>query len=585
MLTCYRLARVAEGDGFDSFVDDEELKTLAPGRDQFGDQFDARVYYRTPEEKFPAWVELLTQPFPNLAVVQGRAPSALLLVRVNEAKSEAAKAAGAFFAFPFGPQGRFWLKPERIVHGFGLRVALNVIYPSGSDARARLRAVDRKRHGATVVRSRSQASQQADLEMFGVNQLRDVLDRATGSPSDSFWGSAVSGSDSFALNAEVRFADLGELCIRMDAAYELDDYKDRFGWIDNIKPVTDKGLVETLSDLVVGHLKAGAGDLHLGPPDWVDWDRLDGFRFELKRTDDEDQPSYKDLMLDDYVDAVGMDALAKLSLASLQRHRVVALEGADRIAAWPVWRCLVAELKHDEKTYLLESGQFFNVDTDYLDDLNEVVDAIKPSTLTLPDSNGDTEEVYNKRAAKGGAFLLLDRKTVKVDTRTTSIELCDLLTRDGDLIHVKRHLSSSSLSHLFGQGLVSAELLQSNVEFRKKAKTVVAQQAKRRAREFDLFDEGSLLPSDFTVVFAIAADWDGRTMAQALPFFSKVNLREVFTNLDSRGFNVRLHQITAPKKAVVVKKAPAKKAPAQKAPAQKAAARKPPAKKTAGKKT
>jgi Family of unknown function (DUF6119) len=51
-----------------------------------------------------------------------------------------------------------------------------------------------------------------------------------------------------------------------------------------------------------------------------------------------------------------------------------------------------------------------------------------------------------------------------------SIELCDLLTRNRRLIHVKKRGTSSTLSHLFSRGVVSAELLARESPFRTSAR-------------------------------------------------------------------------------------------------------------------
>ncbi|MGZ6609193.1 MAG: DUF6119 family protein [Solirubrobacteraceae bacterium] len=61
----------------------------------------------------------------------------------------------------------------------------------------------------------------------------------------------------------------------------------------------------------------------------------------------------------------------------------------------------------------------------------------------------------------------------------------------------------------------------------------------QRHPSFDFFDH-EIRPSDFEVVFAIAADWVARSRAGALPFFSKVNLRNVASELSSRGFRIAL---------------------------------------------
>jgi uncharacterized protein (TIGR04141 family) len=150
---------------------------------------------------------------------------------------------------------------------------------------------------------------------------------------------------------------------------------------------------------------------------------------------------------------------------------------------------------------------------------------------------------YNERAATSSpTLLLLDRKTVRITGRTTAIEICDLLSTSHQLVHVKRHLGSSDLSHLFAQGLVSAELLQMSTEFRRVAHEKIRTETNARPG-FDFLDVPTFAPSDFEIVYAVIAGWRGRNCSEALPFFSKVNLREVVTDLRSRGFKVGLNQV------------------------------------------
>jgi hypothetical protein len=78
-------------------------------------------------------------------------------------------------------------------------------------------------------------------------------------------------------------------------------------------------------------------------------------------------------------------------------------------------------------------------------------------------------------------------RTIRIPGRTTAVEICDLLTPERTLVRVKRHFSSSNLSHLFAQGAVSAELLQMNSEFRQRAHERVVEFADGIAG-FDFFD-------------------------------------------------------------------------------------------------
>src|SRR5699024_8218801 len=68
------------------------------------------------------------------------------------------------------------------------------------------------------------------------------------------------------------------------------------------------------------------------------------------------------------------------------------------------------------------------------------------------------ENDYNESVAKTRDDVIsMDRKLINIDRGR--FELCDLLSDAKHLIHVKPWTSSSTLSHLFSQGRISAETI------------------------------------------------------------------------------------------------------------------------------
>ena len=164
--------------------------------------------------------------------------------------------------------------------------------------------------------------------------------------------------------------------------------------------------------------------------------------------------------------------------------------------------------------------------------------------------NGELKEIdegtYNELAAAPADRFLLDKKTVTIPGRTSAVEVCDVLTTDRDLIHVKRKFSSSSLSHLFGEGYVSSELLIDSSEYR----TAIRDKIGAADPDFQgLFPVDDFVASQWKVVYAIIGDWsnnaDGQPASASakLPFFSKVNLLNHTKRLRRFGFQVELARI------------------------------------------
>lgn len=118
----------------------------------------------------------------------------------------------------------------------------------------------------------------------------------------------------------------------------------------------------------------------------------------------------------------------------------------------------------------------------------------------------------------------MDKRLVKADKST--FEMCDILTCDKKLLHIKHFTSSAVLSHLFNQGLVSAECL--------KDKNIRKQANKQIDGGFRLDETDSFKAENYEVVFVIAKNKTPRR--PDLPFFSKVALHNVALRLQLIGY-------------------------------------------------
>ena len=98
----------------------------------------------------------------------------------------------------------------------------------------------------------------------------------------------------------------------------------------------------------------------------------------------------------------------------------------------------------------------------------------------------------------------------------SSLEACDLLGPGNELIHVKRASGSVPLSHLFFQGLISAETLMASAVARKQFASAVAG-----------LPRGRVLPENFRprkVVYAILLENGRQLSADTLFPFSQASL-------------------------------------------------------------
>jgi len=535
--TCYRLHDTLGGvaaTDLDDYIDlaDEQPQTYGPA--SFGD-FIAKLYLSSSEPHPPLWEGFIRSGFdPIEPLPLATSTGAAIVVELQPG--------GQHFAFTFGTLGRFLLKQEAWQRGYGLRAALNLIYPRGNTSGSgKLVAVDAKQRAGNIMRSRRQASRATSFEAFGVNTVRDLMGGATGMPQDQQWGRRVTGGDALHFDADTQFEELGKLCRALQEAHDKDDYSDKFGWINRIRPIHDPAILQEVEGYLADRLARGdITDLGLAPPEIIDWSTVTGFRYHFDARKKFWRP---ELRIQDYLH--GLDDTGDLDVAFLKSRHVWAVDSDNRQAyKWPVWRCLTGEFEYKGVTYIADEGEIFSVSQDYLRVLNGQISAIPlAADIPWPNATRSTQEgKFNEDAAKAiPSALLLDKKLVNASTQTTPIEVCDILTAKGRLIHVKRHLGSSDLSHLFSQGFVSARLLQEDADFRTATADRIASLTTDPA--FSLFGPSLLKTDDFEVVYAIVAPWRGRSAAEALPFFSKANLEQTVQELTSRGFRVALSQV------------------------------------------
>jgi uncharacterized protein (TIGR04141 family) len=547
-LTCYRIRNSIGASRLtdpEQALDLDEKDVLRYGPVD-GPDFRAWLYVVQSFPHEPRWGPFLRSGFDDVQLPTSASPAAVLLVSTSKKRFD-------LYAFTFGIGGRFLLRDEAYERGYGLRAALNVLYPATAPAgQARLRATETKRRGATLLRARVQASEVSEFETFGVNQLLDVMNSASGVPVDrDVWGSRIGGADLLAFAGEIDFSDLGRLCRQISETAERKDYQQEFGWIDNMQPVSDAWTRQRLEREVIERIVDGRlDDFSLAPPEIIDWHRVVGFRYPFDRQNKRGRSGpvlHPDVRIDDFRRGVNRAGhLDDLGIAYLLRARISVVEhdGAE-VGSWPCWKWLVGQIGLGDNTYVLDEGEFFLVNRDYLAELDTFTDAIPRGSVVLPTPRLKMKEGdYNALAAHDDAVVSMDMKTVKITTRTTPVEVCDLLTRNRQLVHVKRHFGSSDLSHLFAQGAVSAELLQASAEFRGRAQAKLNEAAGEKAG-FSFLAASPFNTADFEVVYAIIERWNARKPSEALPFFSKINLRLAVENLRSRSYRVALQPLDA----------------------------------------
>ena len=114
------------------------------------------------------------------------------------------------------------------------------------------------------------------------------------------------------------------------------------------------------------------------------------------------------------------------------------------------------------------------------------------------------------------------------------MEFCDLFSKANELIHIKRYGGSATLSHLFYQGMASAEFFQMDAGYRK----LVRDKLPAGFRSFS--PEGRPKFEQYQVIFGIISRSD---KPLTMPFFSRVGIRHAVRRLQGFGYRVSLAKI------------------------------------------
>ena len=513
---------------YDKIVDVD--KNLSTYRLRGGLGFTGRLYVSPPSQSPPLWLEFVrTGVSEDLRELSNRTNAAVLVARRGT----------RIFALTFG-HGRHLLREEALEADFGLRTALNALQPTT------LRSIDAFTIEDQTIHRRAQASRASGLEVFGVDVERDILRAVTGEPWPDLDLRAVTGvGPSLAVSAKTDFSGLGPLMDRLLTLFRRRTYRQAFSWVDNIRSIADPAVLGAADQALVRDLQKARPKAYLAPPEPVDWESIDGFEYTHRRRAKE-----TDLAVSDYLEGV-VRRIGKSALDPevLKRHKVFIFRGGstEPSGQWKLYDCIVFETSIGSRRYVLTSGRWFEINRDFVQRIRAAVRTVPIAVIGLPRANltqegkAEAEAEYNRRVAEQDpATALLDRKLARCQSASSGIEICDLLTGDGQLIHVKhRKGGSSSLSHLFAQARVSAEALAGDETFR--------QDARRILRELNQ-DRESWIPAErpaagsFTVVLAIIGLRD-EDPGDDLPFFSQVNLVQTYRALTVMGYGVGLTSI------------------------------------------
>lgn len=452
------------------------------------------------------------------------------------------------FALTFG-SGHHALDPDAFVRNFGLKVTLNSV------ARGALKNLDIATLDSTTIQKRIQASRKADLQGFGIDLQNDLLRLAGGVPTDTAFANALAGRDALTLTSKLSADEIPEKCKTALRLFDANDYKKDYSFIDQIIPVQDKKILADLDEIVFKEIKTlldkKPSDLHITLPEIIDPEESGDFGYFGIGFNSGSKKSYGELAIEDYISELQAGRPHEISgiaeLKASHEIRVVIDGQGDRQRRRRVYDCFVYEVSFKKKTYVLFSGEWYCIESKFFDAVERDYQALLGVSFHASTTAKNEQELISE-LDKNADLLNLDKvKASPSGAKGANLEPCDFLSRRKEFIHLKDGHGSAPISHLWNQGLVSAESFIRDAVFRKSMRdSAINRQKAAKKSKFELLlpdGRSKVTPTDYKVVFGIMRHPYQRSKQLGLPFFSKVSLRAVASRIQLMGYAVEVHLI------------------------------------------
>ena len=429
------------------------------------------------------------------------------------------------FAIAFGYAKNLFAE-DILEEQFGLKIVLNTVGVND------IRKIHKVSVGTNQKQSQEQMPKATNINEFGFDLDRDLIMNVTGRCNDELFQNAnLIGGDIFSILVERDIDNIDDFLKYCYKRYKETRYKENFEWIDNIKEVKSKSEKEKLDKILIDYINNEKYDsVWMSIPEVIEWEGVKGFCYT------NEDIIYDDIFIEKFVNSIRNELE---DIQQIKRRKVKMFDLEDKeINKWSAYRCINAEIQIDTKSYCLNNGKWYYINKDFSNKIEKEYNSLKLSEIAFIDYTQDMEDEdkYNEELTKSiNGYLIHKIGEIPFGGgRGNKIELCDIMTRNNELIHIKKNGGSAYLSHLFNQAAVSAELLL-DLNFRKKVNE------KMKENKLDKEISNDFKTTDYTVIIGIINKYHDER--PKIPFFSKVSLGYTIRRIKNLGYKVELKNI------------------------------------------
>lgn len=495
----------------DEFFDEDLLKEGVENIENFS-YVDLIVYYKKHYGKAPKWFTSLF----------GQADIGIMLSGISgyfTKKIQVSEDIFKQFVITFGGAEKY-LKQEYFDQTFGRRIALNLEDGFYQIKRAKI--------STTQAKTREDATKRKMLSDFDIEYGLDLITSVVVNPKEnSFIEGKITGSSFVSFSNELKLENLDSLLLNCYNESLNNEYLKKYSWIDKISEITNNpDLINKIKEKAFSMYLVSDENFWFGANESIRWESIESFEISYQRvrniiysSDDIDLEMFK----------ANTQTYSITTLDDLKKFKVSIKhdDGYLEENVWDIFSCVYCELELDGDNYVINSGRFFKIDTDYSKQVEEQYKNIKLIDSLAENTDTQKESEYIDFICKNNNYIKLDCKCVSFET---PIEICDIFDSiNTRFIHIKKEASASLLSHLFSQAKISAKVMSNNKQYK-----IIREEIKEKADyylpEFDF--------NKFEIVVAIITrkKKDNNGLIK-LSFFSKINL--ILTIDQIRGFGYK----------------------------------------------
>lgn len=405
------------------------------------------------------------------------------------------------------------LKDNSYEYDFGLRATLNAIDP------AKIKSTD-VLQPENAKRQRIQSPTASNLNFFDIRYDESIIKKLTGAVKEeyNFLFKNVTGASSLRISSKLTADQITNLCRMLVEIYGKDDYIKIFPDIRNIEPVKDPDKIAMLNNKLLEAFSNAPVDLVLTIPEIIDYSEI----FKIKYSGaGRSRLEYNDVFISGYREYLQERNVTQVhDVTQFHKHSMLVIdENGDTLRQYNIYKSFLFDCEVNGEVFHLCEGEWYFIETNFIQKLESSLNSYFVDNHNfLHPCNEKREDSYNDsvKAANANVFCLDKRSISPAGER--QVEPCDLISVINDkihLIHVKVSTRSSSLSHLFNQGLNSIELLRMEPESREKLKELV---------ENDSAICELINKDQFHVTYGIITKKEANKRSKNLPIFSRISL-------------------------------------------------------------